>query len=59
MTDEHNAPHLPSPSTWPFVVGGGITLLCFGLLTTLAFSLMGIVLLAMGLAGWIDELRHE
>jgi hypothetical protein len=59
MNHESNEPHLPAPSTWPFVVGGGTTLLCFGLLTSWSFSVLGLVLLAMGLAGWINELRHE
>lgn len=51
--------HPPASSTWPFVLGAGVTLLLFGLLTSLAFSLLGLVLAAMALAGWIREVRHE
>jgi hypothetical protein len=50
--------HLPSPSYWPFVVGGAVTLLAFGVVTSFAFSLMGAVLLVWGLIGWVQELRH-
>ena len=53
-----NEHHLPPPSLWPFVVGGGVTLLAFGLATTLALSAAGLVLLAIGLHGWIGEMRH-
>jgi hypothetical protein len=50
--------HLPSPSLWPFVVGGAVTLLAFGVVTSFAFSLMGFVLLVWGLIGWVRELRR-
>jgi hypothetical protein len=51
--------HLPRPSIWPAVAGLGITLLGFGLLTSLLFSLAGGLALAGALAGWIGQLRHE
>jgi hypothetical protein len=50
--------HLPSPSVWPFVVGGAVTLLAFGVTTSFAFSLMGAVLLVWGLIGWVKDMRH-
>jgi hypothetical protein len=50
--------HLPSPSVWPFVVGAALTLMAFGVATSLAFSVLGLVLLGWGLAGWIGDLRH-
>ena len=55
--NEHEE-HLPSPSVWPFTVAGGVALLGFGLLTTFALSALGLVLMAVGLYGWIQELRH-
>jgi hypothetical protein len=55
--NEHNV-HLPSPSVWPITLAGGITLLGFGVLTSLALSALGAVLLAWALTGWIQELRH-
>jgi hypothetical protein len=50
--------HLPSPTVWPFTVGGGATLLAFGLLTSVALSLLGVLVMAWGLYGWIQEMRH-
>ena len=52
-------PHLPAPSVWPVVVGAGVALSLFGIVTSLAFSLLGLVLLLVGIGGWIGELRHE
>jgi hypothetical protein len=51
--------HLPAPTIWPFVCGGGVALLAFGMLTSPAFSLVGLLLVARALAGWIGELRRE
>jgi hypothetical protein len=50
--------HVPSPSIWPITVAGGFTLVTFGLLTSLALSALGALLMAWGLFGWIQELRH-
>ena len=58
MTDPPDI-HLPGPSMWPFVLGAGVSLLAFGVLTSLLFTAVGAVMVAIGLAGWIEELRHE
>jgi hypothetical protein len=50
--------HLPSPSVWPFTVAGGFTLVGFGVITIPALSVLGLILMAIGLYGWIEELRH-
>ena len=50
--------HLPSPSMWPMTVAGGLTLAGFGVLTSLALSILGVALMVWGLYGWIQELRH-
>ena len=55
---DHEEAHLPQPSIWPVTIGGGFTLLAFGVLTSLALSALGAVLMAWGLYGWIQELRH-
>jgi hypothetical protein len=51
--------HLPSASVWPCVCAGGITLVLFGILTSWVLSAVGALLIALALAGWIGELRHE
>ena len=50
--------HLSAPSIWPATVGAAVSLLAFGLVTSLALSVLGVLLLAVGLYGWIQELRH-
>jgi hypothetical protein len=50
---------LPEPSYWPFVLAVGIILTFWGVVTSFVISLVGIVVIAAALAGWIGELRHE
>ena len=51
--------HIPSPSVWPITVAGGVTLIGLGVLTQgLPLSLLGLALMAWGLYGWVQELRH-
>ena len=57
MNEEHDI-HLPSPSVWPAVLGAGIALVLFGVVTTYFFTAFGFVLMVMGVAGWIEDLRH-
>ena len=51
--------HLPRPTVWPMVLAGGIALLLAGLVLSFVFSLAGVVLFGLALAGWIRELRRE
>jgi hypothetical protein len=55
MNEQHR---LPAPSVWPATVGMGVMLMAFGIATNLYFSLAGAVFLAIGLVGWIQDLRH-
>ena len=51
---------LPAPTAWPVVVAFGVTLVCAGLVTSAAVSLLGLVCAATGLVGWFrDVLPHE
>ena len=51
---------LPAPTAWPVVVAFGVTLVCAGLVTSGAVSLLGLVCAATGLVGWFrDVLPHE
>jgi len=50
--------HLPAPSIWPATIGAAVALMAFGVATSLALSVLGALLLAFGLFGWIQELRH-
>ena len=51
--------HLPAPSIYPAVCAAGFTLLAFGILTSLIFSICGLLVLVWGLAGWVREMLHE
>ena len=51
--------HLPPPSVWPVTLGAGVTLLAFGIPTSLWFSLFGAVVMALGLVGWIREMVRQ
>ena len=58
LTTQHLAPEHDT-SIWPAVVAAGVTAAMFGLITTSAsFSVLGIVALAVGIAGWVGELNH-
>ncbi|WP_419929814.1 cytochrome c oxidase subunit I [Candidatus Poriferisocius sp.] len=47
--------HLPSPSYWPIVLGGGILLVGYGIIYNLWLAAAGLVLLVGAIYGWILE----
>ena len=62
--DEHELEHdlhheLPHESLSPITMAAGIGLLGFGLLTSLVFSVVGLMVMAWALANWIREMHHE
>jgi hypothetical protein len=46
---------LPAPTAWPMITALGITMLCAGLVTHMAVSLVGLILALRGAAGWFRE----
>lgn len=46
---------LPAPTAWPMVTALGITLLCAGLVTHVAVSVVGLILALRGAVGWFRE----
>lgn len=52
------AAHLPRPTYWPVVLAVGVMFLAWGIVTTIAITIIGLALFALGLGGWIGELRH-
>jgi hypothetical protein len=50
---------LPEPCIWPATLALGITLLLWGLVTSLIITGVGGILFAFALAGWIRDMRHE
>lgn len=50
--------HLPEPTIWPAAMAAGVSLILAGVILTPIFSIVGILLAAVALAGWIRELLH-
>lgn len=48
---------LPAPTGWPIVMALGICMLAAGVVTNLAFSLLGLILAIAGIRGWVLDLR--
>jgi len=69
MASEENATQvpetiaMPAPTVWPLVTALGITLVCAGLVTHIAVSVMGLGLFLCGLVGWWRDVlpveKHE
>jgi hypothetical protein len=52
-------PHLPKPTVWPAVTALGISFLLWGLVSSLLISLVGAIVFAVSITGWIGDIRHE
>jgi len=51
--------HLPRPTWSPLIVSFGITLIFWGLVTLYVLSIVGFISLAIGIYGWIMDMRTE
>jgi hypothetical protein len=69
MPDERSNPHpdweplpdepLPHPTYFPAGLAMGTAFLFWGLITSWVVLVVGLVLFAASLAGWITEIRYE
>src|SRR5882724_8536122 len=50
-----NMIEVPAPTPWPFVTAFGIALLLAGLVTSLAVSVVGLVVILFGAVGWFRD----
>src|SRR5262249_50272773 len=50
---------VPAPTPWPFVTAFGLTLIVAGLVTSLAVSFVGLVVLLRGAVGWFRNVFPE
>jgi hypothetical protein len=50
---------IPHSTYWPLALAFGTTLLLWGFLTSLILSGVGILCMAVSLAGWIEEINNE
>lgn len=51
--------HQPASSIWPMVIAGAVAFTAFGIVTNYAFSAFGVVVMVVGIIGWVGELLHE
>ncbi len=50
---------MPELTFWPFILAFGVLFLFWGIITSLAISGVGILLIILSVAGWIQDLNHE
>lgn len=53
--DPHNAVELPAPTAWPTVAAFGVSLVCAGLVTHMAVTVLGFALVVAGGIGWFRD----
>jgi hypothetical protein len=51
--------HLPPLSVWPITAAAGVTVAAAGLLTSPIIGFIGLIVMIIAIASWIQELRHE
>ncbi len=54
-----NTVELPAPTTWPIVLAFGITLVCAGLVTSGAVSVLGAIAAVAGAVGWFRDVLPQ
>ena len=55
QSESSNAIEVPAPTPWPFVTSFGLALLFAGLVTSLAVSVVGLVVILFGAVGWFRD----
>ena len=50
---------LPHPTYFPAGLAMGVSFIFWGLITTWVVFVVGVVLFAASLAGWMTDIRHE
>ncbi len=50
---------LPQPTAWPCALALAITLILWGLVSSLIITGIGLALFIAAMAGWIADIRHE
>jgi len=54
-SESSNTIGVPAPTPWPFVTSFGLALLFAGLVTSLAVSIVGLVVILFGAVGWFRD----
>lgn len=51
--------HLPAPTYWPVLLGLAVTFIGFGLINHYLIIIIGFILFAVSLTGWIGDWQNE
>ena len=54
-SESSNSIEVPAPTPWPFVTSFGLALLFAGLVTSLAVSIVGFIVILFGAVGWFRD----
>jgi len=49
----------PAPTYWPAALALGTVLMLWGLVSSLILTAAGLMLMAVSVFGWLQEMRHE
>jgi hypothetical protein len=50
---------LPAPTAWPVALALAVTLIVWGLVSSLILTAFGGALFIASMAGWVADIRHE
>jgi hypothetical protein len=50
---------IPPPTVYPATLSLGVTMMAFGVVTSLIITLAGTVIFLFGVAGWVEDLRND
>jgi hypothetical protein len=50
---------MPAPTLWPAALSLGATVLVWGLISSLLMTGIGVMMVAIAIVGWINDIRHE
>src|ERR1044072_3973756 len=54
-SESSNSIEVPAPTAWPMVTSFGLALLLAGLVTSLAVSIVGLLVILFGAVGWFRD----
>ncbi len=50
---------IPRPTFWPVFMAFGVLFLFWGLITSFILSSVGVIVMAVAIAGWISDLNNS
>ncbi len=50
---------LPEPTFWPITLALGLTLLLWGIVTSIYISMVGFIIVVLAVRGWVHDIRRD